>query len=33
MANYGFLDGHAETAKFRDVYSTGKSNEFDPSLN
>lgn len=29
-ANYGFLDGHAETLRFRDVYTNPRKNKFDP---
>jgi prepilin-type processing-associated H-X9-DG protein len=32
MANYGFLDGHAETLHFKDVYQSLYINKFDPSL-
>jgi prepilin-type N-terminal cleavage/methylation domain-containing protein/prepilin-type processing-associated H-X9-DG protein len=29
-ANYGFLDGHAETLRFKDVYTDPLNNRFDP---
>jgi prepilin-type N-terminal cleavage/methylation domain-containing protein/prepilin-type processing-associated H-X9-DG protein len=32
VANYGFLDGHAETRRFSDVFVNLKQNNFDPSL-
>lgn len=33
MANYGFLDGHAESLRFREVFSDlTKFNRFDPAL-
>jgi prepilin-type N-terminal cleavage/methylation domain-containing protein/prepilin-type processing-associated H-X9-DG protein len=33
MANYGFLDGHAESLRFREVFrDLTKFNRFDPSL-
>jgi len=28
--NWGFLDGHAETLKFKEVYRTSANNNFDP---
>lgn len=31
-SNYGFLDGHADTLKFRDVYVNPKNNNFDPEV-
>ncbi len=31
-ANYGFLDGHAATLRFREVYETNKLNQFDPRV-
>lgn len=31
-SNYGFLDGHAETRKFRDVYTNWQRNSFDPKV-
>ncbi len=31
-SNYGFLDGHAETRSFGDVYENPDSNQFDPRL-
>ncbi len=31
-SNYGFLDGHAATRTFSDVYENPDSNEFDPRL-
>ena len=31
-SNYGFLDGHAETRSFRDVYVNPKNNNFDPEV-
>lgn len=30
-ANYGFLDGHAETRRFKDVYRSFEDNNFDPA--
>jgi prepilin-type N-terminal cleavage/methylation domain-containing protein/prepilin-type processing-associated H-X9-DG protein len=30
VSNYGFLDGHAETLKFREVYTNTKVNNFNP---
>jgi len=30
VANYGFLDGHAESRRFRDVYRSPTINNFDP---
>ena len=32
VANYGFLDGHAETLRFRDVYLSKQRNRFDPAI-
>lgn len=32
LTNYGFLDGHAETRKFRDVYLNFEINSFDPKV-
>lgn len=32
VANYGFLDGHAETLPFDAVFQSFKRNKFDPSL-
>jgi prepilin-type N-terminal cleavage/methylation domain-containing protein/prepilin-type processing-associated H-X9-DG protein len=32
VANYGFLDGHAETLRFRDVYESKRRNRFDPAI-
>lgn len=32
-SNFGFLDGHAETLKFSDVFQTIERNNFDPSAN
>lgn len=29
-SNYGFLDGHAETRAFQDVFTDGDNNSFDP---
>lgn len=31
-ANYGFLDGHAETRMFRDVFTDFNQNSFDPQV-
>lgn len=31
-SNYGFLDGHAETKEFRDVYTNLQHNNFDPEV-
>ena len=31
-SNYGFLDGHAETRSFRDVYVNPKNNNFNPEI-
>lgn len=31
-ANYGFLDGHAETRRFRDVFESYSRNQFDPGV-
>ncbi|MCA9289400.1 MAG: hypothetical protein KDA05_12480, partial [Phycisphaerales bacterium] len=30
-ANYGFLDGHAETRRFKEVYRAFNENNFDPA--
>lgn len=30
ISNYGFLDGHAETLKFREVYESVSRNRFNP---
>lgn len=30
--NYGFLDGHAETLLFRDVFTSNSDNRFNPDL-
>ena len=32
VANYGFLDGHAETLRFRDVFESFQRNRFDPAV-
>ncbi len=32
VSNWGFLDGHAETLSFRQVFSGFQSNKFDPQL-
>ncbi len=32
LSNYGFLDGHAETARFRDVFVDFSTNRFDPKV-
>lgn len=32
IANYGFLDGHAETLRFGDVYNSQSLNKFDPAV-
>ncbi len=32
ISNYGFLDGHAETLQFGDVYESPERNNFDPRL-
>jgi prepilin-type N-terminal cleavage/methylation domain-containing protein len=32
VSNYEFLDGHAETRRFRDVYSDALRNNFDPMV-
>lgn len=32
VSNYGFLDGHAATLKFRDVYVNRSKNQFDPRV-
>lgn len=31
-ANYSFLDGHAETLAFRDVFTDFQNNKFDPAV-
>jgi prepilin-type N-terminal cleavage/methylation domain-containing protein/prepilin-type processing-associated H-X9-DG protein len=31
-SNYGFLDGHADSLRFRDVYINTKTNNFDPKV-
>jgi prepilin-type N-terminal cleavage/methylation domain-containing protein/prepilin-type processing-associated H-X9-DG protein len=31
-SNYGFLDGHAEARRFRDVYTNWQHNSFDPKV-
>ena len=31
-SNYGFLDGHAETLRFRNVYVNPERNNFDPEV-
>jgi prepilin-type N-terminal cleavage/methylation domain-containing protein/prepilin-type processing-associated H-X9-DG protein len=30
VSNYGFLDGHAETLRFKDVFTDFTKNQFDP---
>ena len=32
MANYGFLDGHAESLRFREVFTDMEHNRFDPAV-
>lgn len=32
VSNYGFLDGHAETLQFQQVYRDMEHNKFDPGL-
>lgn len=32
VSNYGFLDGHAETARFEDVYFDDSQNHFNPDM-
>lgn len=32
ITNYGFLDGHAETRRFREVYTNPSRNNFDPAV-
>jgi prepilin-type processing-associated H-X9-DG protein len=32
VANYGFLDGHAERLRFRDVFESFGRNKFDPAM-
>jgi prepilin-type N-terminal cleavage/methylation domain-containing protein/prepilin-type processing-associated H-X9-DG protein len=32
VTNYGFLDGHAETRSFRNVFSTLTNNNFNPAV-
>lgn len=31
-ANYGFIDGHAETRRFEDVFRDRSTNQFDPAV-
>jgi prepilin-type processing-associated H-X9-DG protein len=31
-SNYGFLDGHADSLSFRNVYVNPKTNNFDPEV-
>ncbi|MCC7146398.1 MAG: prepilin-type N-terminal cleavage/methylation domain-containing protein [Phycisphaeraceae bacterium] len=31
-ANYGFLDGHAETKRFEEVFKDKQNNKFDPAV-
>ena len=31
-ANYGFLDGHAETRGFEEVFKSRSANRFDPAV-
>ena len=31
-ANYGFLDGHAETVRFSDTYTSPNKNNYDPAI-
>jgi prepilin-type processing-associated H-X9-DG protein len=31
-ANYGFLDGHAETLRFEEVFQSFNLNKFDPAI-
>jgi prepilin-type N-terminal cleavage/methylation domain-containing protein/prepilin-type processing-associated H-X9-DG protein len=32
VANYGFLDGHAESLRFRDAFESFQKNRFDPAI-
>lgn len=32
MANYGFVDGHAESLRFKDVFQSIYTNKFDPAI-
>ena len=32
VANYGFLDGHAESLRFRDAFESFTRNKFDPAI-
>jgi prepilin-type N-terminal cleavage/methylation domain-containing protein/prepilin-type processing-associated H-X9-DG protein len=32
VANYGFLDGHAEAMRFRDAFESLQKNQFDPAV-
>lgn len=32
LANYGFLDGHAESLRLREVYTNRQRNRFDPAV-
>lgn len=32
ISNYGFLDGHAETLRFRDAFENFTRNKFDPAV-
>ena len=32
VANYGFLDGHAESLRFRDAFESFQRNKFDPGV-
>jgi prepilin-type N-terminal cleavage/methylation domain-containing protein/prepilin-type processing-associated H-X9-DG protein len=32
VANYGFLDGHAESLRFRDAFESFQRNRFDPAI-
>jgi prepilin-type N-terminal cleavage/methylation domain-containing protein/prepilin-type processing-associated H-X9-DG protein len=32
VANYGFLDGHAETLRFGEVFQSFQNNRFDPAV-
>jgi prepilin-type processing-associated H-X9-DG protein len=32
VANYGFLDGHAQSLRFRDVFESFQKNKFDPAI-
>ena len=32
VANYGFLDGHAESLRFRDAFESFQRNRFDPAV-